>query len=448
MSRYQKVLWGEGLFLKPQHFQRQDLYHETRLLELGRNAHPYLWGLRHLAIDADSLAAGILRLTRIHAVLPDGETIRAPEHEDLPDPINLAGLDIGEGLAIRLALPHLRDAGSNFTPPGQDPNTARRYVQGNEAAPDLYTRAVEFEVALLKKAARLVPGDAGTESYVQMPLVQLRMNGTGGYEVDPGFIPPCLTIRASDMLSMMLRRLLEMLQAKAAALYGYHREPSEHVIEFRAGDIASFWLLHTVNGSYAGLRHLYQHPDLHPERLFQSLLTLAGGLMTFSRSHSLADLPAYEHGNPGPAFLRLDRIIRDLLETVISSRYLTIPLAETKPSFFVGRLDSEKLVESAAFYLGVSADMPPQRLVEAVPQKLKLGSPDDVDKLVLSAMSGVRLMAAPQVPAAIPVRPGCYYFSVEPGGALYERMLQARSIAIYAPTVFQDLKLELYAVTK
>ncbi len=31
MFKAEKILWGEGLFLRPQHFQLQDAYHEQRL---------------------------------------------------------------------------------------------------------------------------------------------------------------------------------------------------------------------------------------------------------------------------------------------------------------------------------------------------------------------------------------------------------------------------------
>jgi type VI secretion system protein ImpJ len=82
-----------------------------------------------------------------------------------------------------------------------------------------------------------------------------------------------------------------------------------------------------------------------------------------------------------------------------------------------------------------------------VPLRLKVGAPDDVEKLVLSAMSGVRLTHAAQVPAAIPVRPGASYFVLDARGPLYERMLKAQSIMIYAPESYQDLKLDLIAVT-
>ena len=56
-------------------------------------------------------------------------------------------------------------------------------------------------------------------------------------------------------VDLQRRRLLDALQAKVNALYGHHREPSKHVIEFRSGDISSFWLLHTVSSACAPLSH-------------------------------------------------------------------------------------------------------------------------------------------------------------------------------------------------
>ena len=70
----------------------------------------------------------------------------------------------------------------------------------------------------------------------------------------------------------------------------------------------------------------------------------------------------------------------------------------------------------------------------------------DVEKLVLSATHGVRLLHAPQVPPAIPVRPGALYFALEPRGPLYERMLQSRTLLLYAPAGLPELQLELFAL--
>lgn len=447
MNRSSKVLWGEGLFLRPQHFQRQDLYHETRLTELGRAVHPYLWGIRGLKFDAEALSAGILRITELSAILPDGEMISAPDNDELPDAVNLASIDnFGSGLTFHITLPYLRDFGPNFSTRREASGQVHRYYQQDQAAPDLYTNAIESDLSILKKSLRLLSDRDNREQSISMPVARVRATSSGGYELDPAFIPPILSIKASAPVYSIVRRLMEILQAKAQALYGHHREPSQNIVEFRSGDIASFWLLHTINTAYASLQHLFHHPALHPERLFHELLGLAGQLLTFSKAYGLSDLPIYNHANPGPEFFKLDQIIRELIETVISSRYFNISLTEVKPAFYLGRLDSEKVTSNATYYIAVTADMAAVELVDTVPQRIKIGAPDDVDKMVSAAMPGVRLMSAPQVPASIPVRPGSYYFSVEPNGPLYDRMIASNAIMIYAPSGFKNLKLELYAV--
>jgi type VI secretion system protein ImpJ len=135
-----------------------------------------------------------------------------------------------------------------------------------------------------------------------------------------------------------------------------------------------------------------------------------------------------------------------LLDTVISSKYFAIALSNEKPSYHLGALDSGKINQQTTLYLAVSADMAAIELVDIVPLRFKLGAPEDVDKFVLSAMPGVKLVHAPQVPAAVPVRPDTYYFALESKGALYENMLKAQAISIYVPNGIRDLTLELIAI--
>ncbi len=446
MIRAPKLLWGEGLFLRPQHFQRQDAYHEGRLAETARTLHPYAWGVRQLQVDAEALASGVLRVTQLKAIFPDGDLYNAPTDDELPDAVSLADLAAGESeVVFHLTMPALRSSGSNFS---GDQARGVRFIQRDEVAADWFTGAAEGAISTLRRCARLLAAKEPRGHLVGMPLLRLRRQATGAFELDQRFVPPSASIGAAPVLQAMLRRLLDVLQAKVDALYGHHREPSKHVIEFRSGDIASFWLLHTTSSAFAALSHLHHHPLLHPERLFERMLELAGALMTFSKTHSLSDLPRYSHDEPGPAFSRLDHIIRDLLETVISTRYFAIALNEVKPSYHHGRLDSDKIDANTRFYLGVQASVPPAELVDSVPHRFKIGAPDDTEKLVLSAMSGVKLTHAAQVPAAIPVRPGSYYFALEPRGQLYERMLQAQSIAIYVPSGTSDLHMELFALNE
>lgn len=442
-----KVLWGEGLFLRPQHFQQQDAYHEWRLAQAVRGLHPYAWGVRSIKVDTDALQAGRLRLTELQMVLPDGEFYNAPAEDELPEPLALdTAFAQGNEVVLHAAVAPLRTNGSNFASTREEADTAARYYQVQKDVEDQYTDAAAAQLSLLGKSVKLIAEHDPRGHLVTMPVLRVRRNATGGFELDPRYVPPSLTIQASPVVFLYLRRLLDVLQAKVDALYGFHREPSKNIIEFRSGDVASFWLLHTASGAYASLAHLMRHPGLHPERLFQRLLELAGALMTFSKGFTLADLPAYDHANPGPAFFRLDHIIRELLETVISTRYFGISLSEVRPSFHQGRLDAQQITGATNLYLGVSASMPPAELVDAVPLRFKIGAPEDVEKLVLSALPGVPLSHSVQVPAAIPVRPGAYYFALEPRGALYERMMQAQAVSIYVPAGIADIKIELIAI--
>lgn len=447
MLQSSKVLWGEGLFLRPQHFQRQDAYHEWRLAEATRTLHPYAWGVRRCKVDSDALQTGVLRFTELQIVFPDGEMYSAPTEDELPDPVSLASLPSGGAeFVFHATVAPMRNVGSNSARADAPADAALRFRQATHTADDWFTAAARADLVVLRRQVRVVPDHEPRDHLVGLPLVRLRRQAAGGYEHDGRFIPPCTALQASPALLLMIRRLVEILQAKVDALYGFHREPSKHVIEFRSGDVASFWLLHTASAACAALMHYQQHPGLHPERLFERLLELAGALMTFSKHYSLADLPHYRHEAPGPAFTKLDVIIRDLLETVISTRYFAIQLQEARPSFHVGRIDSEQVTASTALVLGVSASLPAAELVDVVPLRFKVGAPDDVDKLVLSAMAGVRLVQLQQVPAAIPVRPGSYYFQLEARGALYERMLQSQSVTIYVPSGIEDVKLDLFAL--
>jgi len=448
MTQANKLFWGEGMFLRPQHFQRQDAYHETRLYEVSQALHPYGWGTRQVRFDPHALATGALRPLQISVIFSDGELYSAPDVDELPPPISLNGLADGkQEITIYLAIPLFKDYGGNCVRADHPGAIDTRYIQNNVSTPDAFSDSAEAELAFLKKSVRLLTDDQPRDAYNVVPLLRLRRNSTGGFEPDEHYLPPSVSLRAAPALFLQLRRLLDALQAKTQALYGLHREPSQNIIEFRSGDVASFWLLHTINAAFAPLFHLYQHPGLAPERLYQELLRLAGALLTFSPSYALTDLPAYTHSDPGPGFNKLFKIIRELTDTVISARYFRIALTEVRPSYHLGRIDSQRIDERCNFYLAVGAAMPAAELIKIVPVRFKIGAPDDVEKAVLAALPGITVSHLPQVPSAIPVRPGSSYFALEARGPLYERMLKSQSIQIYVPAGIAELNLELIALT-
>lgn len=446
MLRVNRILWGEGMFLRPQHFQQQDLFFEQGLAQALREIHANPWGLRTVSIDSDALRSGMLRVDRLEMRYQDGTFVRAPECEPLPQARNLADIpQAGTDAVVYACLPALNAFGGNTEENGASVPRPARFSSRRVEVNDLYTNALETEVTALHANVRVLLEQENRDGYLCVPIARIGKNATGTWSIDESYVPPLLTLHGSSSLAVMLRRLLDILLVKSQALASAHRERVKSVVEYGTADISSFWLLHTVNRSFPVLKHL-SHAGAHPETLYASLAQLCGELMTFSSTLSLNDIPVYDHLDLTQVFRKMDTLLRELLETVVSNRHAIIPLANPKPSFFVGRLDSERLVENVDFYLSVSSELPVAQILDVVPMKLKMGSPDDVEKILNSALPGARLVHATQTPASLPVRVGNHYFAVEPQGQIYERMLRARSICIYVPQTLLELKLELIAV--
>ena len=73
------VLWGEGLFLRPHHFQAiERLSHDSsRTSELW--ATPFFYGLHRLEIDQDALSNWRVSLSECHLRFKDGTQLRFPQ---------------------------------------------------------------------------------------------------------------------------------------------------------------------------------------------------------------------------------------------------------------------------------------------------------------------------------------------------------------------------------
>ena len=136
---------GRGLFLRPQHFQHQDAYHEWRLAQVTRLLHPYAWGLRSIQIDADALQTGMLRVLELQAVLPDGELATPrPKTILLPPPVCAERGSLTYHKATMtiwsffLALAPLRHSGTNMAASREAADVAVRYFQHPVQAADVF----------------------------------------------------------------------------------------------------------------------------------------------------------------------------------------------------------------------------------------------------------------------------------------------------------------------
>lgn len=455
MSLPSKILWSEGLALDAQHLQQLDRYHEGRLKHIVNALNPNAWGVQTARWGIEDVERGKLRAESLTLVFKDGEIYQAPCSDPLPLTVDLAELPADvSSFVYYAALPALNSRGGNVAradvPGAAIPHSTARFAQLELPTLDLFTDALVSKVRYLKKSLRLLPEHEVSEAYECIPVVKIRRKADGAFEIDPRFIPPALSIEGAPALQNLMSSLLAKMSAKADALYGMQHQPNGSAVKAHVGDVSSFWMLSTITTASTGLSHGTCSAHTHPAELFDKLLALAGGLMAFSRKFSIADLPRYQHEMPTESFRILADIIWELLDTVVSSKYVPIALtrkSETSP-YHIAQLDPTIVDAQGRLYLAVNANMPALNLVAEVPRQVKIGSPYEAEQLVRSALSGVPLVHMPQVPMEVPVRPNTYYFSIENRGERYESIMKAQALAVYAPTTLQDLKLELFTLTK
>jgi type VI secretion system protein ImpJ len=239
------------------------------------------------------------------------------------------------------------------------------------------------------------------------------------------------------------RRLIEILAAKSSILAGGRRQRSAGLADFSAADIASFWLLYTVNGHFPALRHIHDVRHGHPDVLFRLLTSLAGALSTFSLKIQPRDLPLYDHENLGACFTDLDEKLRELLETVVPSNFVALPLKLVKASIYSTNIDDDRYLTGTKFFLAVSSTMNQGDLIKKAPQMIKVCSAAQIEQLVRQALPGMQLTHAVRPPASIPVKLNYQYFSLNQSGVAWEAVMKGRSLAAFVPSDIPEPQLEL-----
>src|SRR3990167_5597303 len=99
------IQWHEGMLLQPHHFQRLSLRYE-RLIGYHAQCMPFAWGVNHFEIDTVAVLEGILRITQLEAMMPDGTVVWHEATEKAP-PLELNFADAvtaAHGVEIHLAV--------------------------------------------------------------------------------------------------------------------------------------------------------------------------------------------------------------------------------------------------------------------------------------------------------------------------------------------------------
>jgi len=443
MRQLQPVVWSKGVFLSPQHLQAQDRFFEDTLRFLVGSLSFRNWGFASLQIDPAGLSQGRLNVTEASGIFPDGLILDLPGSDAPPASRTLDEcFPAGKTeCAFYLAVPQDRPGGMNVAL--QRGGVSTRFYAEIQMLRDENSSGVEKPVSLARKNLQILAEGENLEGAVLLPVAQIERTEAGGCRHDPKFVPPLLNIKGNELLTGILRGQIETLISRSSQLAGSRRQRNQSLADFSASDIANFWLLYTMNAHLPEMRHMLDAPQVHPETVFLRLLSLAGALTTFSSKIEPRDLPRYEHERLGPCFLALDAVITELLETVVPSNFVSLPLKPLRDSIYATAIDKDRYFENSRPYLAVSSDMKEADLIARMPGLAKACSATHIEQLIRQALPGLKMMHVPVPPRAIPVKLRYQYFALERSGPVWESIERSRNFAVYLPGEIPNPEMEL-----
>jgi type VI secretion system protein ImpJ len=435
MKLFTKPVWAEGMYLGPHHFQAQSRYFEDSLNFITTSLWRDAYGFAGLQFDSDALRNGTLALTHARGLFQDGLAFELPGSDAAPAPRPFSALfsPVADHLTMHLAIPVNLQEGRNMSLDG-DGSASVRFQSTEQTLPDENTGRDEKPIKVGRKNLKLLAEVEVNERVVSLPLVRIVRDGSGHFEVDFTFVPPCLTLNASRTLTDLLRRMVEILDEKSTV---FAQEQLQRNGQFQAGlsarDVAQYWFLHTLNTNVSSLRHFLLSKQVHPQELFREMSRLAGALCTFGLDVHPRSLPVYNHDDIGSSFAALDDHIRRHLEIVMPSKAIQIPLKRVEPSLYNGDIKDERCLGPSRWILEVRSPIGEADLISRVPQLVKLCSARFVPELVKRALPGLALKHLPVPPAEIAAKVDSQYFVINRMGPCWEHIVQTRQAGAYAP---------------
>ena len=440
---YNKVVWSEGMFLHPQHFQQQDRHVDFLLRTQLSLFHPYCWGFENLELDEELLTLGKIGIKECRGLFLDGTCIDIPHLTKAPEPI-----DIPSGMTdtvVYLAIPLRRWKSQEIT---DKPNVNHlvRYeanpVTLLDSTSEDFNDIADLQVATLRTSLIYHPEECAPYSCLAIAHIKESIASIG-IQLDPNFIAPALNIKKFSILKSYLNEVFSLLHHRSEML-------SYRVSDIEDGgvsEIADFMLLQLMNRYEPLFQDLLKVPALHPYQFYKTLIQLLGEISTFTQKDKKHHgIPDYAHEDLAKTFHPLMTELRQDFLRVLSKNATSLAIERQKANFWVARLPDVNLLDANDFILAVHAHVNPEELRHDFPQNFKIAPVERIMDLVTHALPGISLQPLSTVPRKIPFYGGYTYFSLDKASPLWKMLELSNSIGFHSSKPYPDLKFELWSV--
>lgn len=448
-----QIHWCEGLFLQPHHLQYMQSSFVENLAHDRRMYWNYPYGVVEAKISDDQLENMRVSFDRLRVVMPSGLEVNVPDNAYLPS------LDIKESFAsssgpltVSLGVPTWSPSRSNVIEKEatQDWRVKRRYRVAEIEKPDENTGENPQSILVRQINARLLLDNDDRSDLEVLPL--LKIVHAAGEDVglprrDPAYIPPCLVVGGSPVLSELLRDITNQVMASRNELVVQVNRGGFSIENMRGVQFEQVLRLRTLNRFSARLGSLIHASNgVTPFEMYMELRQLLAELAALRPDRDQFEIVEYEHDNPAIAFNEVSTRIRGLLKGVVRAKFLKVSFTmDQEQQILVAALSDEALSLPNEYFIAIKTKRDPSELAKLVldRDKFKLMP----QSLANQRIFGVKLAQELYPPVELPAQVGLHYFRVmrSESTRLWERIEQEKSVAVRWPGIeSSDFGITLY----
>lgn len=442
MSLESKILWSEGMFLSPQHFQQQERYIE-RFVESKCSAYgAYGWGLQEFELDHQLLKLGKLSLLHAKGVMPDGTPFSFPIIDEAPPVLTIP--ENTHNQIVYLGVPVKRPGALDVVTDTDNQGLARYYSHEHEIRDVTTDNGDNLSLDVGKLRLRLLLDSDDRSGYACIGILKISESREDkNIILDDQYIATCLDCNVSAKLSGFISELVGLLHHRAEAIAGRLAD----VNRGGTAEIADYMMLQLINRIEPLSLHLSQMNGLHPIDLYSQIIQMVGELSTFVAPQKRPPLlPAYLHDQLQATFIPIMDTLRASLSMVYEQTAITLNLVEKKYGIRVAQITDRSLIGKAMFILAARADVKDATLQTALAAQLKIASVERIRQLVNAGMPGIPIKVLPVAPRQIPFHSGYTYFELDRQSALWNELQKSGGIAMHIGGDFPGLELEFWAI--
>jgi type VI secretion system protein ImpJ len=439
MSWYSKVVWSEGLFLRPHHLQQADRYLEHLVDGRTSQVTPYPWGFSDIEIDRDLAQQSKFGLRRASGIMPDGTPFQLPGDSPLPAPVPAP--EAASGMYVWLVMPMAQPNTREADDVGSD--SGSRFVIGSELIIDATAKLqIEEEIDVAHPRFSFEIRKTPKPGHVCLVCARIVEVNDKAIIFDERFAPPALVVSAHATISGWLDRVIGWIETKLEELARFASDP-------RSGSgmqSVDYFILQMLNRQIPALKHFKGSRYVHPERLYVELLRLAGELSTYStKERRPREYPAYDHDNLDTTFAPVLADIQRFLSVDIS-RAIRLDIVEKAQNAFLATVNDRNLFRASTFVLEVAARRSLTEIQSQFPALFKVGPNTRMSDIVHAHLPGIPLMHVPTPPAQIRAISSHVYFVLDRMSPLWPEFSTASGIGMHFSGDWPGLELTLWVV--